>query len=222
MTADCSAVAAAILALVTSGIVASGIVASGTPAAAQARCMFLECAPDDSILPAPNREVPLGVLRRVEPELPRPTSPSERCQRVGGGHVYCASSVLAPQYGFTYVPAHLTDGRLDTAWVEGDRGDGLGTWIVAMPSATVRGFEIWNGYHKNRSLFVKNSRVHRVDLAMSNGRRVEFDLDDIPGPQRFAFDPPVSVAWIQFTIRSVYRGTRYADTALTELTLLTD
>ena len=136
---------------------------------------------------------------------------SEVCQVVGGDHTYCVSSVLAPQYGFTYNPVNLTDGRLDTAWVEGKPGDGIGEWIVIVPAAgkRVRGFEILNGYHKNSDIFRKNNRVKALEVILPNGHRETITLADQAGPQRFTFSSALSAEWVQLRIQSAYSGTKY-------------
>lgn len=197
------------------------------PAEERPRCFFLECSGGDATPPAPPRPVSPAPPRGENgprAQVPRRSSPFEVCQVVGGDHTYCVSSVLAPQYGFTYNPVNLTDGRLDTAWVEGVPGDGVGEWIVMIPAAgkKVLGFEILNGYHKNRELFIRNNRVNGLDVILPSGYRQTISLADQAGPQRFTFPSALSVEWIELRIKSVYRGTKYQDTAITELHLLTD
>ncbi len=196
------------------------------PVDAQPRCFFLECAAGDTTTPAAPR--PISQLPPVVPAprapIPRPSVAGETCQVVTGGHTYCVSSVLAPQFGFTYNPVNLTDGRLDTAWVEGKAGDGIGEWIVMIPAAgkRLRGFELLNGYHKNNDLFQKNGRVKDFEVVLPNGKPQTITLADQSGPQRFTFGSALTVEWVQLRIQSVYSGTKYKDTAITELRLLVE
>jgi hypothetical protein len=127
--------------------------------------------------------------------------------------------VLAPQFGFTYGPEKLFDGRLDTAWVEGDPGDGIGEWVVVDLGRPLRisALQMLNGYHKNVGLFQRNNRVRDVEIRTSNGRRQTATLDDSAGVQIISIDDSAPVVWVQLIIRSVYRGTKYRDTAITEL-----
>ena len=215
-----------------SGFVSSAAIAMlalASPAlmvSAQPRCFFLECAPGDSTAPAPPRPISPAppVASTPRSPVPRPSTAAETCQVVAGGHTYCVSSVLAPQYGFTYNPVNLTDGRLDTAWVEGKTGDGIGEWIVMIPAAgkRVRGFELLNGYHKNNDLFQKNGRVKDFEVVLPNGKPQTITLADRAGPQRFTFESALAVEWVQLRIQSVYAGTKYKDTAITELRLLVE
>lgn len=150
----------------------------------------------------------------------RPSSPSESCT-VKSGTTYCASSVLAAEFGFTYGAEKIADGRLDTAWVpgQGTRSDGIGEWIVVRFGApqSMSGMQIFNGYNKNPDIFRKNNRVRDVEIHASNGFRKMVTLSDAEGSQTINFDTTLQVEWIALTIRSVYRGIKYHDTAISEL-----
>jgi hypothetical protein len=132
--------------------------------------------------------------------------------------------VLAPQYGFTYGPEKLADARLDTAWVpgQGDRGDGVGEWLIVefAKREPVSSIQILNGYHKNAGIFARNNRVRVLEIVTSEGRRKTVTLDDDAGLQTVNFDDGSECKWIQFIIRSVYRGSKYRDTAISELRIV--
>jgi len=81
-----------------------------------------------------------------------------------------------------YARANLFDGRLDSSWVEGADGDGIGEYVyVAVDTSGAvsydrlskdpsLGIEIMlslrNGYCKNESLFMKNGRVKRARISV--------------------------------------------------------
>jgi hypothetical protein len=187
-----------------------------------AKCYFLECEPGDTPAPPPPRQEPLP-----PPETP-PSSPPSRTSLPrpdasrcidNGLFDYCVSSVLAPQFGFSYGPEKATDGRLDTAWVEGKRGDGIGEWIlVGFPQArSVNSVQLLNGYHKNASIYAKNNRVQDIEVRTSNGVSQFETLSDSSGPQTVQLQDTDPIEWVQIVIRSVYRGSKYRDTAITEL-----
>jgi hypothetical protein len=113
----------------------------------------------------------------------------------------------------------MVDGRLDTAWVEGKPGDGVGEWVAVDFDAVrrIRSLQIMNGYHKNEELFRRNNRVREAELAFSDGTRARITLEDRGGIQTFRPEIEIYSSWVQVTILSVYKGTRYADTAITEL-----
>ena len=210
---------AAIIAVIQLGFV-------GVQAQTRPKCFFLECGPGDASSPVRATAVESNDNVQAEGgprELPRPHASREVCQSEDGT-AFCASSVLDPQYGFNYLPANMLDGRLDTAWVEGANGDGIREWVVADfgENRTVSGFEIINGYHKNRDIFLKNNRIRQLKVVLSNGFAQDLTLADAAGPQRFSFRKAVEASWVQLKILSVYNGNKYADTAISELRILTE
>lgn len=196
------------------------------PADAQPRCVFLECGPSNTPNPAPAQAPKQGragpaITPRVQ-HASRPRRHGERC-RVAADFTYCASTVLAPQYGNTYGPENLVDEDLRTAWVEGVKGQGEGEYVVVDLGGAhnVSAIQIMNGYHKNRRLFEANSRVRRATIRFSTGAERSVVLSDSPGIQTIELGK-VETKWVQFAIQSVYRGSKYADTAITELRVILD
>ena len=151
----------------------------------------------------------------------RPPPPGGQCatRRAPDGSLYCVSSVLAPQFGNSYGPNNLYDGNPATAWVHGSRGTGVGATILITfgKRRTVTGLSLINGYAKNADIFSKNSRVRRLELTFSNGETRSVSLPD--NRQRHSIRLPSSVEtdWVQLSIAEVYPGSKYADTAISEL-----
>lgn len=192
---------------------------------AQPRCVFLECGPGDAPNPNPaqapkiEQATPSEAARSQHTQ--RPSSRGQVCY-AAGGFDYCVSSVLKPQYGNTYGPANLVDEDLRTAWVEGVGGQGEGESITVDLGGPqqVSGIQLMNGYHKNARIFAVNSRVRSAIVRFSNGSWREVRLKDAPGVQELRFSL-VEATWVQFEIRSVYPGSKYKDTAITEFRVLT-
>ncbi len=133
----------------------------------------------------------------------------------------CASSTLAPAQGNSYGPRNLGDGDDQTAWVEGSNGQGIGEFIVLQFDSprTIRGLTVRNGYDKSADIFAKNGRVKDVDLRFSSGGTIAATLSDQPGPQYLALNQPIEAKWVELIIRSVYPGSKYADTAINEISV---
>lgn len=194
-------------------------------AEARRRCIFLECGPANTPNPDPPKAPAVPNIRPLAPpqqeSLQRPRMQGETCETVRGFR-YCVSSVLDPQYGFTYNPRNLVDTDLTTAWVEGKSGHGEGESLVVELSGerTVTAIQVMNGYHKNERLFLANSRVAVAELQFSNGETRQVSLADAPGLQTIDVGEQ-KATWVRFTIRSVYPGEKYKDTAVTEFRVVT-
>ncbi|MES0883651.1 NADase-type glycan-binding domain-containing protein [Roseibium sp. SCP14] len=137
-----------------------------------------------------------------------------------GNWQVCASSVLDPQYGNRYGALNLLDGNASTAWVEGVGGNGAGESILIAfdRPRLLSGFDIVNGYAKNRDIYSKNARLQTARITLSDGSTQTISLPDSMRSNRFAFGAPVEASWIEIEIGSVYPGAKYTDTALSEFT----
>jgi len=161
-------------------------------------------------------------VSRVAPRhLPAPRNGRDICSTasVAGSRLqFCASSVLDPQYGNRYGPGNLFDGNLSTAWVEGVSGNGAGQKVLITFDRPRRlsGIEFVNGYAKNRDIYTKNARVRGATLRLSDGSSQRIDLPDDMRSNRLSFASPLEVTWLEFEIGSVFPGSKYADTAVSE------
>ncbi len=151
---------------------------------------------------------------------PAPTGAAASCDGIDGYRV-CASSALKTGGTNTshYGPRNLLDGTSRTAWVEGAAGDGIGEWVVISwnTKQTVRGFRIANGYGKSDSLFERNASVRQLSLSFSNGEQATLALQNAPGSLDYALPKPLEATWVRIEIQAVRKGTKYPDTAISEL-----
>ncbi len=203
------------------GITVLGLALLAIPAHAAPACHFLEC-PEGDTQAAPPAPIPTRTTPAAKPAA-RPKQSGEICDDAGDLR-YCVSSVLPPQFGFNYLPKNLFDGKYDTAWVPDTAKsvDGIGESLIIdfAPNTTFRGLQLWNGYHKNEKIFAANNRVRMIEITLPNGKPQIFELDDGSTPQSFTLPKAVKVAWMKLRILSVYAGTKYRDTALTEVRVL--
>jgi hypothetical protein len=131
-----------------------------------------------------------------------------------------SSSTLAPQGKNSYAPGNVMDGNDRTAWVEGASGNGVGQWIkVGFDSpAKISSIYFKNGYGKSASAFKKNARVRDIEISTQSGSYVRTVPDQraemkILLPRKLA---DKKTKWVKLTIKSIYPGTKYKDTAITE------
>jgi hypothetical protein len=159
-----------------------------------------------------------------------------------------ASSVLKTDAinRFNYEPKNLFDNDLNTAWVEGVTGSGVGEWveIQCANSVYVEAIGIINGYTKNEAIYNANNRIRKIRLDVEfrdtwqgdtdqNGRKtVDIDLAEKQFNElnRNVQAPFISwladyamgraVSKIRLTVLEVTGGTKYDDTCISELYLL--
>mgnify|MGYP001811944945 FL=1 len=181
--------------------------------------------PDSIPLPQPpdQKVISPGPGRRQLAHRASPRASADACAD-NLGMFYCVSSYL-PTSGVNrsdYGPASLFDGSDRTAWVEGRtarRDDGVGEWILLdwQRERRIRGFTLKNGYWKSKRLFAANGRVTQLRARFSSGRTVDFALRDNARQQSVALRKPERATWVQLEILKARRGTKYSDTAITEL-----
>ncbi len=82
----------------------------------------------------------------------------------------CASSVLAPQAGNTYGPAHLM-GTGDGAWCEGVPGPGIGQSVMIHhdPPQVLRTVNVTAGYAQSDETYRNNGRVKKALIETDGG-----------------------------------------------------
>lgn len=129
-----------------------------------------------------------------------------------------ASSSLS-EYNMTHFPNRLTDGDYTTGWVEGAAGQGVGEFVKFTfdNDFTFNGVTVYAGYHKNADIYEKNSRPKDLRITFSDGSSKVYPLEDVMEGQKIVFDAPVTTRFMMFTIESVYPGSKYEDTVITEI-----
>ena len=134
-----------------------------------------------------------------------------------------ASSHLRTDRWGQYQSWMATDGRRDSAWVEGVVGSGVGEWIQLTFPGTIEVYSISLdvGYDKNADVFYKNNRIKRATLTFSNGEQVELGFADRRGMQEIplvrAPGPNIETTYVKLVIEEVFPGWKYDDTCLAEI-----
>lgn len=142
----------------------------------------------------------------------------------GGGPMSIkATSELNPNKGFTYTADNIHDFSLRNAWIEGKKSSGINETITfefnenGPPVTTV---EIFNGYMKTEKTWEENGRVKKLKLYVNDKPIAILNLEDIKSLQRFQIGTHQSKKgnlYLKFEILDVYKGSKYDDTAISEL-----
>jgi len=142
----------------------------------------------------------------------------------GGGTQFGPTKVIVSTYlpkqaGNFYGPKSAVDGSLATAWIEGVAGQGVGQWLKLKFSGRTKLDTIYmnNGYGKNQAVYYKNSRIKGVNVMIDDGRSWDYTLKDTNATQYIKLPAPVDTSSVKLTILSVYPGSKYSDTCLSEI-----
>lgn len=143
----------------------------------------------------------------------------------GGPYIVRASSALKPSKGNSYEASSAKDLKLDTAWAEGVKGNGEGEYLEYFfrnDSPRVTQAIIINGYVKTPKLWKENNRVKDLDLYINGEFYAKLQLKDVQSEQIFKLSTlghrkDGEDLILKFVIKSVYPGTKYSDTAITEI-----
>ncbi|HRG22945.1 MAG TPA: hypothetical protein PLL23_01080 [Chitinophagaceae bacterium] len=154
------------------------------------------------------------------------------CSWYCGGNVtgFKASSSLAPVNNISYSANKAHDFDITTAWVEGKIGHGIGEYIEytidmtpdnASKNLGITQIILANGYKKTKTTWQENARVKKLKMVV-NGKpygmlelldAFEFQVIDIGKIML----PPRNITTIRFEIVEVYPGSKFQDTAISEL-----
>ena len=130
--------------------------------------------------------------------------------------VLSASSTLGNQGAYNYSVNNLNDTDPFTAWVEGEDGYGIGTYLYIRGNVN----SIYNGYQRSPQSWAMNSRVKKFKVYRNGEALCYLVLKDEMGDQRFelpGFDYNDDQVVYRFEIMEAYPGSKWADVAITEI-----
>jgi len=151
------------------------------------------------------------------------SGPAEEARNLMPFATSSASSHLPTDRGGQYQSWMAMDGALETSWVEGVAGPGVGEWFMLTFPGTVEIYyiNIDVGYDRNADIFYANNRIKRVTFVFSNGEQIEMPLSDTRGMQMIVLarapGPSIETTFVKMVIEEVYPGSRHDDTCLAEI-----
>ena len=133
-----------------------------------------------------------------------------------------ASSTLSSQGAHSYRAANLKDSNIETAWVEGVSGYGVGQWIKyqGVRQEQISRIHILNGYVKSDKAWSENARVKRLKVYRDGRPLCILELQNSRSLQTFRLPWAGDCSYInrlRFEILEVYPGTKYQDTVISEI-----
>ena len=150
------------------------------------------------------------------------------CSWYCGGEVLevTATSSLHPIGKFSYDASHAHDFDHESVWAEGAKGQGIGeslTYEFAGGCPRITTVNILNGHVKSEKAWRENSRVKELLVYYNGTPYAILDLENSRTLQSFdvgvlGFHDLDAKNWtLKFEILSVYPGTKYEDTVISEL-----
>jgi hypothetical protein len=117
-----------------------------------------------------------------------------------------------------FVPSNLGDGKQSTAWVEGDSGGGLGSWVLADLGGdhTLTSVTIWGGNWYNAEFFGHYNRPKTLVLEYADGSTEELTMQDQNVPQTFPLKSPKTTSTVKLRLKGIYSG-KGVDSAISEV-----
>ncbi|MCZ8343620.1 MAG: nicotine adenine dinucleotide glycohydrolase [Leptospira sp.] len=115
-------------------------------------------------------------------------------------------------------PSFAMDGRLNTSWVEGALGDGIGESLTIKYKEPVnfQNLSIYNGFGDPK-LWGANNRVKKMKLKTEDGTEEIITLKDRLSLQTIELKKEISSKEVSLTILEVYKGTRKDNTSIAEM-----
>jgi hypothetical protein len=122
-----------------------------------------------------------------------------------------------------FPPAFAIDGRLDSSWVEGTNGEGIGESLTITYKSEIK-FQtvaIYNGFGDPK-LWSNKNRIKRLKLTTDSGHEEVFTLKDVLSVQKLNLKKESFARSIKLTILEIYKGKESKETSIAEVKLLAD
>lgn len=120
----------------------------------------------------------------------------------------------------THTAESVLDGNNSTAWVEAADGQGIGESLMFEFDDTYRvsGIKVKNGFWVDEKTYAKNSRLKEITIGFSDGSSETLTVGDLYNfEDDLKFTQPMDTKSVSITIYSVYPGSKYQDTCITEV-----
>lgn len=130
-----------------------------------------------------------------------------------------SSSNYPEEEGVRYEAKQAHDGKVGTAWVEGEEGSGLGSWVELDLGGekTVSKIKVWGGMWYSGEYWSRANRPKDIEVKFSDGSTQTFQLGNEMKAFEFTLKKPVKTSSVRVKISSIHSGTTWHDTAISEI-----
>lgn len=129
-----------------------------------------------------------------------------------------ASSTAPESMGVVFSASNSMDGKVGTAFCEGEAAAGLGEWIEYKfdGEVTLSRIEMYSGNWYSRDFFERHNRLKVVQVKFSNNTTERWEMPDKMEKQVLTLKAPVKTRSVRFVFKEVYPGTTFNDTYISE------
>ena len=137
--------------------------------------------------------------------------------------VTASSELDESDIGIDHSADMICDGSLMNAWCEGVSGYGIDEWVQLKlgQGFAIDSMEFNMGYQKSSELYYANGRPAEILIVFDEGdgntTSETVILEDMLGAQTITFDTIHYAETVTIYIKSVYEGTTYEDTVISEV-----
>lgn len=163
-----------------------------------------------------------GTDVNTEPSEPTETFPKTISELQKSDFAYVAASSTYDGDRATHIATNLIDGKRETNWTEGVDGNGIGEYVhfEFQEKQTITGFRICSRNHSSDSYYAKNARPKEIKLTFEDGSSEQFTLLDVKEEFTFQLSEAITTKNVRLTIQSVYEGSSWEDTVISEIVFL--
>lgn len=135
-----------------------------------------------------------------------------------------ASSTYPEEEGVRYDARQVVDGKAGTAWVEGEDGSGLGSWIELDLGGekNITEIRVWGGFWYSYSWFTKANRPKDLEVKWSDGSTDTLHFEDEMVAGVLKLDAAKTTSTVRLRIKSIHSGKAWFDTAISEVQVFDD
>lgn len=130
-----------------------------------------------------------------------------------------ASSEYPADGAMSYEAKKVADGKLSTAWVEGEDGAGLGSWVELDLGGEkdVQKIKVWSGIWYSTDYWKRANRAKEIEVSFSDGSKEKLIIPDDMAVFELSLPKARKTSTVRFTLKGAHNGTTWSDTGISEI-----
>lgn len=179
----------------------------------------------------------LGKFNYVTGKIEQDDTNNEEKKRIEINKIIASSELnVKSKDGATYHVQNLIDGKMETAWVEGVDGTGIGetVYLEFDEIKKISEMDVYPGFLKTKYRYTVNGQPTKLLIEWDGGQtelflnRIDAGMNEEPFEtkelpvEKLNFEKPAETSFIKLTILESVRGSKYEDIAISEIVIFED